>query len=127
MMKVIHSSGPIGEPEIFEPNAWVSLPSVFGNVGGRPEMLWERCSLDAPAEGPWPWALRAGVLVVRPATTPGARFTTSLEGLARIRVACCHTVDIVIVSGLMPVVDDATSVLVWIGLLVYRRSVWSRR
>ena len=33
---IIHSSGPIGEPEVFEPNAWVCLPSVFGNVGGRP-------------------------------------------------------------------------------------------
>ena len=51
---VIHSSGPAGEPEVFEPNAWVCLLSVFGDVGGRPETLWERCSPDAPAEGPWP-------------------------------------------------------------------------
>ena len=51
---IIHSPGPIGEPEVFEPNAWVRLPGVFGDVGGRPEKLWERCSPDAPAEGPWP-------------------------------------------------------------------------
>ena len=36
---IIHSSGPTGEPEVFEPNAWVCLPSVLGDVGGRPEML----------------------------------------------------------------------------------------
>ena len=51
---VIHSSGPTGEPEVFEPNAWVCLPSVFGDVGGRPEMLRERCSLDTLAKGAWP-------------------------------------------------------------------------
>ena len=51
---IIHSSGSIGEPEVFEPNAWVCLPSVFGDVGGRPETLWEWCSPDVPAEGPWP-------------------------------------------------------------------------
>ena len=51
---IIYSSGSTGEPEVFEPNAWVCLPSVFCDVEGRPEMLWERCSLDAPAEGPWP-------------------------------------------------------------------------
>ena len=32
---IVHSSGLIGEPEVFEPNAWVGLPSVFGNVGGE--------------------------------------------------------------------------------------------
>ena len=36
---IIHSSGPTGEPEVFEPNAWVCLPSVFGDVGGWPKML----------------------------------------------------------------------------------------
>ena len=124
---IIHSSGSIGEPEIFEPNAWVSLPSVFGDVGGRPETLWERCSLDAPAEGLWPQALRAGAPIIRPATAPMAHFTASLDGLVGIRVACCHTANIVVVSGPMPVADDAMSVLVRIGPLVYRRSMWSRR
>ena len=38
---ITRSSGPTGEPEVFEPNAWVGLPSVFGDVGGRPEMLRE--------------------------------------------------------------------------------------
>ena len=31
---IIHPSGPTGEPEVFEPNAWVCLPGVFGDVGG---------------------------------------------------------------------------------------------
>jgi len=124
---IIHSSGSTGEPEVFEPNAWVSLPSVFGDVEGRPEMLRERCSLDTLAEGPWPRALKAGAPVVTPTTAPGARFTASLDGLAGIRVTCCRMVDIVIVSGPMPVADDATSILVQIGPLTYWRSVWSRR
>ena len=36
---IIHSSGSTGEPKVFEPNAWVGLPSVFGDVGGRLETL----------------------------------------------------------------------------------------
>ena len=51
---IIHSSGSTGKSEVFEPNAWVCLPSVLGDVGGRTETLWERCSLDAWTEGPWP-------------------------------------------------------------------------
>ena len=31
---IIHSSGLVGEPEVFKPNAWVCLPGVFGDVGG---------------------------------------------------------------------------------------------
>ena len=51
---IIRSSSPTGEPEAFEPNAWVGLPSVFGDVGGWPEMLWEWCTPDTLAKGPWP-------------------------------------------------------------------------
>ena len=61
---IIHSSGLIGEPEVFEPNAWVCLPDVFGDVGGRPETLWKQRSMDAPAEGSWPQALRARASVI---------------------------------------------------------------
>ena len=61
---IIHSSGPTSEPEVFEQNAWVCLPGVFGDVGGRSETSWERCSLDVSAEGPWSQALRAGTSVV---------------------------------------------------------------
>ena len=50
---IIHSSGPASEPEVFEPNAWVCLPGVFGDVGGWSETLRERYSLDTSAEGPW--------------------------------------------------------------------------
>ena len=83
-------------------------------------MLWEWCSPDAPAEGPWPRALKAGAPVVTPTTAPGARFTASLDGLAGICGTCRHMVDSVITLGLMPVANGATGVLVRIGPLVYR-------
>ena len=117
---IIHSSRPIGEPEVFEPNAWVCLPRVFGDVGGRLEMLRERCFLDAPAEGPRPWALGVGAPVVQPATAPGMRFAGSLDGLARIHGTCRCMVDSVITLGLMLVANGAMGVLVRIGPLVYR-------
>ena len=31
---IIHSSGPAGEPEVFEPNAWVCLPGVLVMLAG---------------------------------------------------------------------------------------------
>ena len=117
---IIHSSDPTGEPEVFEPNAWVCLPRVFGDVGGRLEMLRERCFLDAPAEGPRPWALGAGAPVVWPATVLGARFAGSLDGLAGICGTCRRMVDIVITLGPMLVANGATGVLVRIGPLVSR-------
>ena len=49
---IIHPSGSVGEPEIFESNIGVCLPSVFGDVGGRSEVLWERRSPDTPVKGP---------------------------------------------------------------------------
>ena len=49
---IIHPSDSAGELEIFEPNTEVCLPSVLGDVGGRSEALWERCSLDMPVKGP---------------------------------------------------------------------------
>ena len=52
-MVIIHPSGFSDEPEIFEPYTEVHLPSVFGDVGGRPEASWERCLPDASARGPW--------------------------------------------------------------------------
>ena len=52
-MVIIHPSGSAGESEIFEPYTRVHLPSVLGDVGGLSEALWERCSPDAPAKGPW--------------------------------------------------------------------------
>ena len=61
---VIIHSGLVSELEVFEPNTWVCLPSVFGDVGGRSETLRERCSLDTPVKGPWSQTLRARTLVV---------------------------------------------------------------
>ena len=29
---IIPSSGPTGEPKVFEPNAWVGLPSIFMRI-----------------------------------------------------------------------------------------------
>ena len=61
---IIHPSGSAGEPEIFEPNTRIYLPGVLGDVGGRSEALWERCSLDTSVKGPWSQALRARTLVI---------------------------------------------------------------
>ena len=126
---IIHSSGSIGKPEVFEPHTGIRLPGIFGDVGRRSEALWERHSLDASAKGPWSQAIWARTLVVWPVTMPGARFTAPVDGLARAHVACPHRrpMDVIIMLGLMPVADDVASVLVQTGPLVYRWSVWSRR
>ena len=79
---IIHSSSLTGEPEVFEPNAWVCLPGVLGDVGGRSEALWKQRSLDLSAKGPWSQATRARTPVVWPVTKPGVRFTTPLDGSA---------------------------------------------
>ena len=125
---IIHPSDSVGDLEIFEPYTGVRLPSVLGDVGGRSEALWERHSLDAYAKGPWSRAIRARTPVVWPATMPRACFTAPLDGLARAHVACPHRrpMDIIIIPGLMPVADDAASVLVRTEPFVYRRSVWSK-
>ena len=125
---IIHSSGSTGEPEVFEPYTGIRLPSIHGNVGRRSEALWERRSLDASTKGPWSRALRAGTPVVWPAIMPRACFTAPLGGSARARVACPYyrSVDVIIMLGAMPVADNAASVLVWTGPLVYRWSVRSR-
>ena len=90
-------------------------------------MLWERCPSDALAEGPWPQTLRAEAPVIQPATALGACFTASLNGLAGICVAHRRVVVVVAASVPMLVAGDATSILVRVGPLVCRRSVWSRR
>ena len=82
-------------------------------------MLWEQCSPDAPAEGPWPQALRARAPIIWPAAMPRACFTTSHDGSVGVRVACYRMVDVVIVSSLTPVVDDVAGVLVRIRPLMY--------
>ena len=124
---IVHSSGLTGEPEVFEPNAWVSLPSVFGDVGGRPETLWERCSPDASAEGPWSLAIRAGTLVVWSATMPGVCVPALLDGQAWARVACSrrHSIDVIVVSDVVSIVDDAASVKVQPELFTHRLSMWT--
>ena len=50
---IIHSSGSVGEPEVFEPYTGIYFPGVFGVVGRWSEALWERRFLDAMAKGPW--------------------------------------------------------------------------
>ena len=54
---IIHSSGSVGEPEVFEPYTRVRLPNVSGDVCVWSEALWERHSLDAMTKGPWPQAI----------------------------------------------------------------------
>ena len=51
---IIHSSGSVGEPKVFEPYTRVRLPGVPGDVGGRSEALWEQRFLDEATKGPWP-------------------------------------------------------------------------
>ena len=51
---IMHPSGSVGEPKIFEPNTGVHFLSVSGDVGVWLEALWEQCSLDATTKGPWP-------------------------------------------------------------------------
>jgi len=52
-------------------------------------------------------------------------FTAPLDGLAEICVAYspCRRVDVIILPGAMLVADDAASILVQTGPLVYRQSV----
>ena len=38
---IIHSTGSVGEPEIFKPYTGVRLPGVSGDVGGWSKALWE--------------------------------------------------------------------------------------
>ena len=118
---IIQPSGSAGEPKIFEPNTGVCLPDVLGDVGGRSEALWEQRSLDASAKGSWSRAIRAGAPVVWPTTMPGARFTAPLDGPGGAHVACLHRplIDVIIMPGLMPVVDDAASILVRTEPFVY--------
>jgi len=125
---IIHPSGLAGEPEIFEPNTRVCLPGVLGDVGGQSEAQWERRSPDTSVKSPWPRALRAMTSVIRPVTVPRARFTAPLDGSARAHVACPyhHPVDIIIMLGLMLIIDDVVSILVWTEAFVYWQSVWSR-
>ena len=49
---IIHSSGSVGEPKVFEPYIEIHHPGIFGDVGRRSEALWERRFLDASAKGP---------------------------------------------------------------------------
>ena len=38
---IIHSSGSVGEPEVFEPYTGIRLLGIFGDVGWLSEALWE--------------------------------------------------------------------------------------
>ena len=50
---IIHPSGSVGESKVFEPYTGIRFPSVFGDIGGWSEVLWERHFLDATTKGPW--------------------------------------------------------------------------
>ena len=117
MMKKSSSTPPVrqaSQKSSSQMPGFVSPVYLVMLVGG-----WKWCSPDALAKGPWPWALRAGALVIWPVIAPRSHFTASLDGSARVRVACCRMADVVVVLGLTPVANDAKSVLVW--------SVWSSR
>ena len=126
---IIHSSSSVGEPEVFEPYTGIRLPGILGDVGRRSKAMWERRSLDAPAKGPWSWAIRARTPVVWPTTMSGARFTGPLDGPARAHAACPHrrSMDVIVMLGLTLVVDDTVSVSVRPKAFAHRRPVWSGR
>ena len=127
--KQMGSSGSIGEPKVFKPYTGVRLPGILGDVGRRPEALWERRSLDASAKGPWSQAIWARAPIVWPATMPGVHFTSPRDGLGGVCVACPHDrpMDVIIMPGSMPVADDTASILVRLEPLAHRRPVWSGR
>ena len=89
-MVIIHSSGSIGEPEVFQPYTGIRFSGVFGDVGGWSEALWEWCFLDAMAKGPCSQAVRARTPVVWSAIMPGVHVPSPLDGPARARAACSH-------------------------------------
>ena len=50
---IIHSTDSVGKPKVFKPYTRVRLLGILGDVGRRSEALWEQCSLDVLAKGPW--------------------------------------------------------------------------
>jgi len=124
---IIHSFGSVGEPEVFEPYTGETNPGIFGDVGRRLEALWEWCSLDALAKGPWSRAIQARTPVVGSATMPGVCFTSPLDGPDGAHAACSHrpSMDVIIMPGLTLVIDDTTSISVRPEMFAHRWSVWS--
>ena len=124
---IIHSSGSVGEPEVFEPYTRICFLGVFGDVGRRSEALWEWRFLDATAKDPWSRAIRARTPVVWSATMPRACFPAPLDGPVGARATCSHRpmMDVIITSGLTPIVDDTMSVSVRPKAFAHRWSVWS--
>ena len=113
-MVTIHSSSLAGEPEVFEPYTRIHFPSVFGDVGRWLEVPWEWRFLDATAKGPWSRAVWARTPIVWSATMPRVCFSAPLDGPSGAHAACSHRpmMDVIIMLGLTPIVDDATSVMV---------------
>ena len=111
---IIHSFGSAGEPEVLEPYTGVCFPGVSGNVGGWSEALWKRRSLDATTKGPWPRAICAMAMFIWSVTTPRVRVPTLLDGQDEIRAACSHrhSINVIIMSSMASIVDDAVSVMV---------------
>ena len=126
---IIHSSGSVGESEVFEPCTRIRLPGILGDVGRRLEARWERCSLDASAKGLWSQAIRAGTPVVGSVTTPRVCFTGPLDGMGEARVVCSHRrpMDIIIMPGPTSIADDVASISVRPEAFGHRRPVWSGR
>ena len=122
---IIHSFGLAGELEVFEPYTGVHLPGVPGNVGGQSEALWEQHFLATVTKGPWPRAIWARAPVVRLASMPGVHVFALLDGQVSAHTACSrrHSMDVIIVSGMASIVDDATSVTVWPESFAHRWSV----
>ena len=109
---IIHFSSLVGEPKIFEPYTRVHLPGVSGDVGGWSKTLWKQRSLDATTKGPWPRAIWARAPVVWSATMPEVHVLALLDGQAEAHATYSgrHSVDVIIVSSVASIIDDAMSV-----------------
>ena len=99
---IIHSSGSVGKPEVFEPYTEIRLSSILGDVGRRSEALWERRSLDVSAKGLGSRAIWARTPVIGSATMPRLRLTSPVDGLAGAHAAYSHRrlVDVIVIPGL---------------------------
>ena len=60
---------------------------------------------------------------------PGVRFLALLDGPVGARAACSHRplMDVIIMTGWTPIVDDAASILVWPEVFAHGWLVWSGR
>ena len=80
-------------------------------------------------EGPWPLVVRTRALIIWSATMPGVCVLALLDGQAEARAACSrrHLMDVIIVSGMVSIVDEAVITTIWPEPFMHRWSMRSER